>query len=41
MAEPVDVMDNGDGTHSVAYTPSVEGPYSVAVKYADEEIPRR
>ncbi|XP_066527398.1 filamin-B [Hoplias malabaricus] len=40
VAEPVDVKDNGDGTHIVAYTPSVEGPYSVAVKYADEEIPR-
>ncbi|XP_030633099.1 filamin B a isoform X3 [Chanos chanos] len=40
IAEPVEVKDNGDGTHTVAYTPSVEGPYSVAVKYADEEIPR-
>ncbi|XP_017560373.1 filamin-B isoform X1 [Pygocentrus nattereri] len=40
VAEPVDITDNGDGTHTVAYTPSVEGPYSVAVKYADEEIPR-
>ncbi|KAI4879622.1 hypothetical protein NFI96_025042 [Prochilodus magdalenae] len=40
VAEPVEVTDNGDGTHTVAYTPSVEGPYSVAVKYADEEIPR-
>uniref|UniRef100_A0A8B9HYD3 Filamin B n=1 Tax=Astyanax mexicanus TaxID=7994 RepID=A0A8B9HYD3_ASTMX len=40
VAEPVDVIDNGDGTHTVAYTPSVEGPYSVVVKYADEEVPR-
>ncbi|KAF7693127.1 hypothetical protein HF521_008443 [Silurus meridionalis] len=40
VAEPVQVKDNGDGTHTVAYTPSVEGPYSVAVKYAEEEIPR-
>lgn len=41
IAEPVEVTDNGDGTHTVAYTPSVEGLYSVAVKYADEEVPRR
>lgn len=41
MAEPVEVTDNGDGTHTVSYTPSVEGPYSVAVKYAEEDIPRR
>uniref|UniRef100_A0A8C1VFZ4 Filamin B n=1 Tax=Cyprinus carpio TaxID=7962 RepID=A0A8C1VFZ4_CYPCA len=40
IAEPVEVTDNGDGTHTVAYTPSVEGSYSVAVKYADEEVPR-
>ncbi|XP_076125415.1 filamin B a [Alosa pseudoharengus] len=40
VAEPVEVTDNGDGTHTVAYTPSVEGPYSLAVKYADEEVPR-
>ncbi|XP_023655301.1 filamin-B isoform X1 [Paramormyrops kingsleyae] len=39
MAEPVQVTDNGDGTHTVAYTPSVEGPYSVVVKYADQEVP--
>uniref|UniRef100_A0A673GLM2 Filamin-B-like n=1 Tax=Sinocyclocheilus rhinocerous TaxID=307959 RepID=A0A673GLM2_9TELE len=40
IADPVEVTDNGDGTHTVAYTPSVEGSYSVAVKYADEEVPR-
>ncbi|KAI2658987.1 Filamin-B [Labeo rohita] len=40
IAEPVEITDNGDGTHTVAYTPSVEGSYSVAVKYADEEVPR-
>ncbi|MEQ2194387.1 hypothetical protein XENOCAPTIV_028615 [Xenoophorus captivus] len=28
LAEPVEVIDNGDGTHTVSYTPSVEGPYS-------------
>lgn len=41
LVEPVNVMDNGDGTHTVTYTPSQEGPYIVSVKYADEEIPRR
>lgn len=41
VAEPVEVTDNGDGTHSVSYTPSKEGPYSVAIKYAEEDVPRR
>ncbi|XP_066452676.1 filamin-B isoform X5 [Eleutherodactylus coqui] len=40
VVEPVDITDNGDGTHTVAYTPSVEGPYTVSVQYGDEEIPR-
>ncbi|XP_062400673.1 filamin-B [Sardina pilchardus] len=40
VVEPVEVTDNGDGSHTVAYTPSVEGLYSLAVKYADEEVPR-
>ncbi|XP_058844915.1 filamin-B isoform X2 [Acipenser ruthenus] len=40
VAEPVEVVHNGDGTHTVAYTPSLEGPYTVSVKYADEEVPR-
>ncbi|XP_063796937.1 filamin-B isoform X1 [Pseudophryne corroboree] len=40
VVEPVDIIDNGDGAHTVAYTPSVEGPYTVSVQYADEEIPR-
>lgn len=41
IAEPAEVTDNGDGTHTVSYTPSVEGPYSVAVKYAEEDVPHR
>ncbi|MGH0144447.1 UNVERIFIED_CONTAM: hypothetical protein FKN15_002795 [Acipenser sinensis] len=40
VAEPVEVVHNWDGTHTVAYTPSLEGPYTVSVKYADEEVPR-
>lgn len=41
VTEPVEVRDNGDGTHTVSYTPSVEGPYSVAVKYAGEDVSNR
>ncbi|XP_037107046.1 filamin-B isoform X2 [Syngnathus acus] len=40
LSEPVEVLSNGDGTHTVSYTPSVEGAYSVAVQYAEEDIPR-
>ncbi|KAJ7329309.1 hypothetical protein JRQ81_015483 [Phrynocephalus forsythii] len=31
MAEPVEVRDNGDGTHTVNYTPATDGPYAVSV----------
>lgn len=41
VAEPVEVTDNGDGTHTVSYTPSLQGPYSVSVRYADEDVPHR
>ncbi|NXG73044.1 FLNC protein, partial [Baryphthengus martii] len=40
LAEPVEIRDNGDGTHKVNYTPSTDGPYTVAVKFADQEVPR-
>ncbi|KAI1882170.1 hypothetical protein AGOR_G00247920 [Albula goreensis] len=40
VAEPVKVNDNGDGTHTVNYTPASDGPYTVSVKYADQEVPR-
>ncbi|XP_029007336.1 filamin-B isoform X2 [Betta splendens] len=40
VVEPVEVKDNGDGTRTVSYMPSMEGPYSVAVKYADEDVAR-
>ncbi|KAA0720868.1 Filamin-C [Triplophysa tibetana] len=40
MTEPVDITDSGDGTHKVMYTPAKDGPYSVCVKYADQEVPR-
>uniref|UniRef100_A0A672YRV6 Filamin B n=1 Tax=Sphaeramia orbicularis TaxID=375764 RepID=A0A672YRV6_9TELE len=39
IAEPVEVMDNRDGTHTVSYTPTVEGLYSMALNYGDEDIP--
>ncbi|KAM4610589.1 filamin-B [Polymixia lowei] len=37
VTEVVKVADNGDGTYSVAYSPSVEGAHSLTVRYADEE----
>ncbi|XP_074554006.1 filamin-C-like isoform X12 [Halichoeres trimaculatus] len=40
VAEPISISDNGDGTHTVNYTPSNDGPYTVCVKYADQEVPR-
>ncbi|XP_024125017.1 filamin-B isoform X2 [Oryzias melastigma] len=40
VTEPVEVTDNGDGTHTVAYTPSVEGAYNLSIKYAEEDVPR-
>lgn len=39
--EPVGVKNNGDGTHTVHYTPAQDGPYTVDVKYADQEVPHR
>ncbi|XP_061663059.1 filamin-C isoform X3 [Syngnathoides biaculeatus] len=38
--EPVSVIDNGDGTHTVNYTPANDGPYTICVKYAQQEVPR-
>ncbi|KAI4554586.1 filamin-A isoform X2 [Ovis aries] len=40
LVEPVDVVDNADGTQTVNYVPSREGPYSISVLYGDEEVPR-
>uniref|UniRef100_A0A3P9I3H5 Filamin A, alpha (actin binding protein 280) n=1 Tax=Oryzias latipes TaxID=8090 RepID=A0A3P9I3H5_ORYLA len=40
VVEPVELVDNGDQTHTVNYVPTREGPYSINVLYADEEIPR-
>ncbi|XP_036374347.1 filamin-A-like isoform X7 [Megalops cyprinoides] len=40
VAEPVSIKANGDGTHTVNYTPAKDGPYTVSVKYADQEVPR-
>ncbi|XP_077070546.1 filamin-A isoform X2 [Siphateles boraxobius] len=40
VVEPVEVVDNGDRTHTVSYVPTREGPYSINVLYADEEIPQ-
>ena len=35
--ELVEVLDNGDGTYSITYTPSTEGAHSLVVKYSDED----
>ncbi|XP_052410438.1 filamin-C isoform X3 [Carassius gibelio] len=40
MTEPVNITDNGEGIHTVTYTPAKDGPYTVCVKYADQEVPR-
>ncbi|XP_023664499.2 filamin-A-like isoform X2 [Paramormyrops kingsleyae] len=39
LLEPVDIVDNGDHTHTVNYVPTKEGPYSINVLYADEPVP--
>lgn len=41
VAEQISVSDNGDGTHTVNYTPANDGPYTMCVKYAEQEVPRR
>ncbi|XP_072233218.1 filamin-C-like isoform X6 [Leuresthes tenuis] len=40
VVEPISITDNGGGTHTVNYTPANDGPYTVCVKYADQEVPR-
>ncbi|XP_023774686.1 filamin-C-like, partial [Cyanistes caeruleus] len=40
LPEPVEIRDNGDGTHKVTYTPASDGPYTVSVKYGGQEVPR-
>ncbi|XP_061815670.1 filamin-C isoform X1 [Nerophis lumbriciformis] len=40
FTEPVSVKDNGGGYYTVNYTPAIEGPYTVSVKYAKQEVPR-
>lgn len=39
--EPVAVINKGDGTHTVNYTPAEQGPYTVSVKYAEKDVPHR
>uniref|UniRef100_A0AAR2L5V8 Calponin-homology (CH) domain-containing protein n=1 Tax=Pygocentrus nattereri TaxID=42514 RepID=A0AAR2L5V8_PYGNA len=36
LIELLGVEDNGDGTCTVSYSPSVEGPHSLMVKYGDD-----
>uniref|UniRef100_A0AAZ3QHS0 Calponin-homology (CH) domain-containing protein n=1 Tax=Oncorhynchus tshawytscha TaxID=74940 RepID=A0AAZ3QHS0_ONCTS len=35
----VELVDNGDQTHTLNYIPTREGPYSINVLFADQEIP--
>ncbi|XP_029017551.1 filamin-C-like isoform X2 [Betta splendens] len=39
VTEPISITDNGDGTHTVNYTPASDGPYTLCVKYAEQEVP--
>lgn len=42
LREPVDVRFNNDRnlTHSVAYTPKLEGIHKITVKFANREVPK-
>ncbi|TNN51674.1 Filamin-C [Liparis tanakae] len=40
VSEPISISDNGDGTHTADYLPAADGPYTLRVKYADQEVPR-
>ncbi|XP_077400554.1 filamin-C isoform X6 [Vanacampus margaritifer] len=40
VTEPVSILDNGDGTHTVNYTPANDGAYTICIKYAQQEVPR-
>lgn len=40
-AEPISLVDNKDGSHTASYVPASDGPYTVSVKYADQEVPCR
>ncbi|KAG7270234.1 hypothetical protein CRUP_013951 [Coryphaenoides rupestris] len=40
VPQSFNVQDNGDGTHSVSYTPTVEGVHVLAVRYAEQDVPR-
>ncbi|XP_017568178.2 filamin-B [Pygocentrus nattereri] len=36
-SELMDLKDNGDGTYTVNFSPSVEGPHSLMVRYAEDD----
>lgn len=39
MKDDVDVVNNGDGTHTARYTPSTDGLYQIQVRYDDTDVP--
>ena len=39
LQEPVELVDNEDGTYTAKYTPTKEGTHHIQVKYADEDVP--
>ena len=35
----IDIIDRGDGTFSIAFTPQMSGPYTIEIKFGGELIP--
>ena len=35
----IDIIDRGDGTFSIAFTPQFPGPYTIEIKFGGELIP--
>ena len=36
----IDIVDNGDGTVSLMYTPRIPGAYTVNIKFGGQPVPR-
>ena len=35
----IDIVDNGDGTISIIYTPNVQGAYTINIKFGGQPVP--